>query len=191
MYPKRNGKLEVLRLYLGGYAKQFYLREISRLAKLPLKITQNAANALEKSRILKSSIKGKNKYFSLNLDNIQTKLYLLQSEIYNTLLFLEKYPQFKTFLKEVPNITIIAFGSFARFAAEKDSDLDLLIISKTQVKLPFHLVPYKIHEVHLSEKSFVKAVKKQETLIKEIEENHVILNNHSFYANIMWELYGK
>ena len=191
MYPKRNNEFEVLRLYLGDYTKQFYLREISRLAKLPLKNTQNVVNALEKSRILKSSLKGKNKYFSLNLGNIQTKLYLLQSKIYKTLLFLENYPQLKTFLKEVSKVTIIAFGSFAKFTAEKDSDLDLLIIPEAEEKLPFHLVPYKIHEIRMSEKSFIKAVENQETLIKEIEENHVILNNHSFYISTMWERYGK
>ena len=114
MYLKRNNELEVLGLYLGNYTKQLYLREISRLAKLPLKNTQNVANVLEKSRIFKSSLKGKNKYFSLNLDNIQTKLYLLQSEIYKTLSFLENNPQFKTFLKEVSKVTIVAFGSFAK-----------------------------------------------------------------------------
>ena len=27
--------------------------------------------------------------------------------------------------------------------------------------------------------------------IKEIEENHIILNNHSFYTNVMWGYYGK
>lgn len=191
MYLKRNNELGILGLYLGNYARQLYLREISRLAGIPLKNTQNAAHGLEKSAILKSSRKGKNKYFSLNLDNIQTRLYLLQSEIYKTLLFLEKYPRLKTFLKDVPKVTIVAFGSFARFAAGKDSDLDLLIVSGADEKLPFHLAPYKIHEIRMPEKSFIRAVEKQETLIKEIEENHVILNNHSLYVNMMWEQYGK
>ena len=191
MYLKRHNELKVLGLYLGDYAKQIYLREISRLARLPLKNTQNVLNALEKSRILKSARSGKNKYFSLNLDNVQTKLYLLQSEIDKTLLFLEAYPQFKTFLKEVSKVAIIAFGSFAKFAAGKESDLDLLILSEAEEKLPLHLVPCKIHDVRMSEASFIKAVKKKETLMKEIEENHVILNNHSFYIDIMWGQYGS
>ena len=191
MYLKRNSELEVLMLYLDDYTKQLYLREISRLAKLPLKNTQNVANTLEKRKILISSYKGKNKYFSLNLDNIQTKLCLLQSEIYKTLLFLEKYPQFKTFLKQVSKVVIVTFGSFAKFTAGENSDLDLLIISEAGEKLPFHLVPWKIHDIRMSEKSFIKAVENQEALIKEREKDHVILNNHSFYSEIMWEQYGK
>ena len=192
MYQKRNKELDVISLYSGNYKAEFYLRQISKLAKLPLKTCQNVLIALEKKRILKSKVDGKNKYFSLNLDNIHTKSILLQAEIYKTDIFLERYPQFKTFLKELKtNIPIIIFGSFAKLTADKDSDLDLLIISEKEQKLPFHLLPYKVHEVNLSESSFVMAVKEQETLIREIEEKHIILNNHSFYINIMWEQYGK
>jgi predicted nucleotidyltransferase len=182
----------VIALYTGNYKARFYLRQISKLAKLPLKTCQNTVAELEKDKILKSKTEGKNKYFNLNLDNIQTKSYLLQSEIHKTDIFIETYLQIKLFLKSIStNISIIVFGSFAKLKADKNSDLDLLIISQKEPKLPFHLLPYKIHQVTLSEDSFVKALKEQETLIKEIEEHHIILNNHSFYVNTMWEQYGK
>ena len=192
MYQKRNKELEVIALYTGNYKARFYLRQISKLAKLPLKTCQNTVAELEKDKILKSKTEGKNKYFNLNLDNIQTKSYLLQSEIHKTDIFIETYLQIKLFLKSIStNISIIVFGSFAKLKADKNSDLDLLIISQKEPKLPFHLLPYKIHQVTLSEDSFVKALKEQETLITEIEEHHIILNNHSFYVNTMWEQYGK
>jgi len=192
MYQKRNKELEIIALYGDNYKSEFYLRQISKLAKLPLKTAQNVLFNLEKNKVLKSKIDGKNKYFSLNLDNIQTKSYLLQSEIYKTDLFLENYPQFKTFLKSLnTNVPIIVFGSFAKFKADKESDLDLFVISEKGQKLPFHLIPYKVHQVNLSEDSFVKALIEKEALLKEIEENHIILNNHSFYINAMWDYYGK
>ncbi len=191
MYQNRNKEFDVISLYSGDYKSKFYLRQISKLAKLPLKTCQNVLIILEKKRILKSKVEGKNKYFSLNLGNIQTKSILLQSEIYKTELFSEKYPQFKIFLKELnTNTLIIIFGSFAESTTDKDSDLDLMITSEKE-ELPFHLLPYKIHKVNLSEVSFIKALKEQRTLIKEIEEKHIILNNHSFYINIMWQQYGK
>ena len=192
MYPNRNNKLEILKLYTKDYKSQFYLREISRLSLLPVKNVQNLLHSLEKSRILKSRISGKNKYFHLNLNNISTKFLLLQAEIYKTLLFLESYPVFKTFLKMVStHAPIIVFGSFAKFAAEKESDLDLLAIQEDDEKLPLYLLPYQIHEIRLSEKSFNKALEKQESLIKEIEANHILLNNQSFYVETMWGMYGK
>ncbi len=192
MYQKRNKELEIISLYRGNYKARFYLRQISKLSKLALKTCQNVLNMLENNKILKAKIEGKNKYFSLNLDNIKSKSYLLQAEIYKTDAFLERYQQFKTFMKSFnTNVLLIIFGSFAKLKADKNSDLDLLVIKKKKTKLSFYLLPYKIHQINLSETSFIKAVKKQETLIKEIEENHIILNNHSFYVNIMWDYYGK
>ena len=193
MYPNRNNDLEVISLYRANYREsRFYLRQISRLAKLPLKTCQTALMNLEKAKILKSKIEGKNKYFALNLDNIKAKSNLLQAEIYRTDIFLEAYPQIKIFLKSInANIPVIVFGSFARLKADRNSDLDLLIVSGKRQKLPYHLLPYKIHKVNILESSFIKAIQQQETLIKEIEENHVSLNNHSFDVNAMWEHYGK
>jgi len=192
MYHNRNKELEVISLFRGDYKTRFYLREISKFSKLPLKTCQNALANLEKYKILKSKIEGKNKYFSLNLENIKTKSYLLQSEIYQTDIFSENYPQFNMFLKALKtNVPIIIFGGFSKFTADKTSDLDLLIISENKLKLPFHLLPFKPHEIRITKKTFLKALKEQEVLIKEIEENHIILNNHSFYINIMWENYGK
>ena len=192
MYQNRNNELEIISLFRGNYKTRFYLREISKLSKLPLKTCQNVLSILEKAKILKSKIEGKNKYFSLNLENIKTKSYLLQSEIYQTDLFIEKYSQFKMFLKSLQTTApIIVFGSFAKLTAHKTSDLDLLIISKRELKLPFHLLPFKPHSVNLTEKTFIKSLKEQENLIEEIEENHIILNNHSFYIDIMWRQYGK
>ncbi len=192
MYQKRNNELEVIALYRGNYKSQFYLRQISRLAKLPLKTCQTVLSSLEKNRILRGKIDGKNKYFSLNLDNIHTKSYLLQAEIYKTDNFLEIYPEFKTFLKSFnTNIPILVFGSFAKLKAGKGSDLDIIVVSEKEQKLPFHLLPYEAHKINLTENSFAKALKEQETLIKEVEENHIILNNHSFYINLVWDYYGK
>ncbi len=193
MYHKRNNELEVMMLYLLGYDKQYYLREISKLTKIPLKTVQTILNILEKMSILKSKTIGKNKYFRLNLDNIQTKHYLLQAEIYKTCLFVDKYPIFNTFMKKINlNEAIILFGSFAKFSANKDSDLDMLVISNAgQVTLPMHLLPYKLHEINMSEVTFMKSIEKQDALLKEIEENHVILNGHSFYVNTMWGYYGR
>ena len=90
MYQKQNNELKILALYLGNYQRQIYLREISKLARIPLQTTQNLLKNLEKDKILKSEVAGKNKYFSLNLENIQAKLLLLQAEVYRTAIFLEK-----------------------------------------------------------------------------------------------------
>ena len=47
MYKKRYNKLNILELYVTDYKSKFYLREISKLAKIPLKTTQNLIAKLE------------------------------------------------------------------------------------------------------------------------------------------------
>ena len=168
MYRKRNKELDIISLYTSNYKSQFYLRQISKLAKLPLKTCQNVLLILEKEKLLKSKVEGKNKYFSLNLENIQTKSHILKAEIDKFDNFLKIYPQFKTFLKSIHNnIPIIIFGSFAKGKADKNSDLDLLIMSKDEQNLPFHLLPYKVHRISFSEGSFKKAL-----IEKERSEEH-------------------
>lgn len=190
MYQNRNSEMDVLSLYLGNYKKRLYLREISRLATLPLKTTQSTLSKLENEHILKGNYEGKNKYFVLNLENIRTKLYLLNAEIYRTNLFISKYTLFKPFLKELKtNATLIIFGSFAKFKADKNSDTDLMIISKEKIELPKHVLAFKLHEVNISELNFIESLRTGETITREIMDNHVILNNHSFYVNTIWNYY--
>lgn len=192
MYQKRNNIYELLSLFLKNYETRIYLRQISKLSKIPLKTTQNILAELEKSKILNSKTEGKNKYFSLNLENILTKLYLLQTEINRTKSFIETYPQFKLFIKSLNNNTpTILFGSLAKFKANKDSDVDLLIISEKEQKILEDFMPNKMHIINFSEKSFAKGIKKKNALLKEIEENHIILSNHSYYVDVMWKEYAK
>ena len=192
MYQKRNKEMAIISLYTGDYNARFYLREIAKLANLPLKTCQDVLVNLEKEKILKSKTEGKNKYFSLNLDNINVKSELVKAEIYKTELLLEKYSEFKTFLKAIDtNFIIILFGSFAKLKADKNSDVDLFIVTNKKEKLPYYLLPHKIHENALKEESFRKSLTEKEPLIKEIESNHIILNNHSSYVNIFWGHYGK
>lgn len=192
MYQKRNNKLEIIKLYTANYKNSFYLREISQLSKIPLKTTQDALKILEKENIIKGIIRGKNKYFTLNINNSQTKFLIIQAELYKTAQFLEKYQQLNSFAKSLDiNNPIIIFGSFAKSTADKNSDIDILIISDKEQKLSSHLMPQKMHEIIMNEKTFKESIEKQEALIKEIENAHIILNNHSFYVNSMWNYYGK
>ncbi len=189
MYQKTNKELLILGLFLGDYSKKLYLREISKFSKLPLRTVQRTLADLENARILKSEVRGKNKYLFLNLENIETKQMILQAETYKTLQFLDKYPAFKSFLKDIRGVSvpIIVFGSFAKFTADKVSDVDMLIISDKKIELPSHLLPNEIHEMYLSKDNFVRTSEKNEALIKKIKENHVILNNHSFFVDFMWD----
>ena len=191
---KKKQSFEILKLYTSGYKNVFYLREISKLLKLPLKTVQNTVQDLESERIMKSRIEGKNKYFALNLSNIKTKLYLILAEIYKTFKLLETYPLLNPFLKELTpfvDTPVLVFGSFADFTTTKESDLDLLVISDSQKNMPYHTLPFKVHEIKMNQKTFLESIERGETLISEIFRNHVILNSHDYFVNVWWEKYGR
>ena len=191
MCQKRN---KILSLFCSNLKSRYHLREISKLSKIPVKTTFRNLIELEKENIVKSKHEGRHKYFELNLDNIKTKFLLQETEIYRTLLFLEKYPIFKSFLKEIelPACSVIIFGSFAELAATKDSDLDVLIISEEkELELPFYLLPYKIHKIVLNRSELLKGLEKKEPLLMEILSNHIVLLNHSFFIDLVWWYYGK
>ncbi len=183
----------ILSLFCTNLKGRYHLTEISKLSKLPLKTTFRVLKELEEENLLHSKIEGRQKYFTLNLDNVKTKFLLLETEIYRTLIFLEKYPVFKSFLKEIliEDCTILVFGSFAEFTATNKSDLDLLIISERKLDLPFHLLPFKIHLISLTKNEFLKGLELKEPLLLEILSNHIVLYNHSFFLDVLWWYYGK
>jgi predicted nucleotidyltransferase len=189
MNLKRNKELDVLTLFTGDYTKRYYLREIAKIVNLPLKNVQTALIELENNAILKSKIEGKNKYFNLNLDNIETKYYITQAEIYKTLIFLDKNREFNIFLKELyADNCLVVFGSFAKGIQDKNSDLDILIIGED--KIDFEILVHKVHKINIKTQNILEAIDKED-IIKEIEKNHVILNNHSYYVDKFWRHYNE
>ncbi|RLE42948.1 hypothetical protein DRJ48_02305 [Candidatus Woesearchaeota archaeon] len=186
MYQK---EYKILALYLGDFKGRYYLREISKQTGLSLRTTQRTLKTLEKAGVIKSKQEGKNKYFFLNLGNIKTKFHLILTEIWKTINFIEEYKPFGSFLKEEVKPSIIVFGSFARFEAGDESDLDLLVVGKAE--LPFHLLPYKLHKIELTEKQFERALRLKEPLIKELLKNHIVLTNHSYFIELFWAYYEK
>lgn len=190
MYQKGN---RVLILFCSGYKRRFYLREISKLSKIPLRTASRIMDDMEKKNIVRHRFEGKHKYFELNLDNIETKFYLVGAEISKMFLFIKKYPVFKSFLKDmgVNGRMIVVFGSFSELRATKDSDLDVLMVSDEKVDIPKHLLPYKINVINLSWQEFLSALEKGEPLMKEISSKHTILQGHSSFIDAMWWYCGK
>lgn len=190
MYQKRN---IILSLFCSNLRKRYHLREISKLSSIPLKTTSRTLEELEKEGVIKSKRDGRHKYFELNLDNIKTKFFIQETEIYRTFIFLEKYPVFKSFLKEIKLIdcSIVVYGSFANLTASKNSDLDILVISDKKIELPNYILPYNIHKIVLSKKVFLTGLEKEEPLLREILSNHIILYNHSLFVDMMWWYHGK
>jgi len=148
---------------------------------------------LEQENVVRHHSEGKHKYFELNLDNVETRFFLVEAEISKTLSLLKKYPVFKPFIKDLVLIDgmVVVFGSFSNLTATKDSDVDVLIVSDDKTDLPKHLLPHKLNVISLNRKEFLSISNEGEPLMKEILANHTILHNHSSFVDAMWWYYGK
>ena len=71
-----------------------------------------------------------------NFDNETARMMYSLVEADKRFLFLEKYKKLKSYFLELGDIVktgfILVYGSYARFAGGKDSDLDILIVGKLE-----------------------------------------------------------
>ncbi|MBU0532537.1 nucleotidyltransferase domain-containing protein [Candidatus Micrarchaeota archaeon] len=196
-----NIKLEIIGLFRVNYLAQFHVREIAKLIEKNHVTILPHLNGLEKDKILVSKSVGKNKVFSLNLDNIITKNYLNLSETVKTIAFLEKNFLIKKITKEIFNLklsgAIILFGSYAKRTFKEYSDIDLFYLGKItekeiqNIKTIGKTYGKTINVKKSSLKNFESGLRKKDHLIIEVIKDHIILQNTERLINTLWRFYEE
>jgi len=116
------------------------LREIIRRTRLSPNYVSNHINLLTAKEVLREDKLEKNgrvylRRFFINFkSNLAKNIFMLVKEERKETFF-EKYPElrpvFNQIIKEIKNIDfILVYGSYSRLAAEKDSDIDIMIVGK-------------------------------------------------------------
>jgi predicted nucleotidyltransferase len=186
--------LKILGLYLDDYKKSLHLREISRETKTDVKAIQLQLKKLEKINVFSSVIRGRNKDYHLNLDNVTTKYYLVMAEIFVSIIYLKRNFLIKKIVEEIENkihYPLILFGSFAKGTYTKESDVDIFVISDKKINTSIiieatNMVGRKISLKSTSRQQFLGGLQNNDPLIKEIVSNHVILKGADEFSDIMW-----
>lgn len=173
--------------------KQIYGREISNKLSLPNKSIANHLNELENKFIIKSKIIGKQKYFNLNFENSTTKDWLSIIEIKKKINFLNKHIIINEFYNKIEkevNGIIIVFGSYAKGIEKENSDLDLLIIGKTDIKniekvAQIYNIEANIKQIYPDK--LENTIKEKDNLFLEILKNHIILKNCEEFTSMIFQ----
>ena len=191
--------LAAIEEFLGNYTGSFTGSDIARKKSLNQKSVSNALNKLESEGFLKSNTVGKNKEFSLNLDNMETvKNFIVAAEHIRTANFLKKQALIKEIILKIGpafNGIVIIFGSYAKGTQKKDSDLDIFIAGaydRDKVYKVSELYNLQINVKNYPASAFRRALKSKDILLTEIIKNHVIISGAEEFVNaVMRDYYGK
>lgn len=168
----------IMKEFLRGYKREIYGRDLIGKVKLSQKNIALTLIELEKDGILSSKLSGNRKYYSLNFLNSLIKDFIVLFEYYRKLEFLEKNKKLIDFSEKLQGEIVCIFGSYAKERVDKDSDLDVLIIGKSESSKIRNLgkqFGVKVQVFNLSLADFKKQIKNKSALILEILENHVLI----------------
>ena len=155
-----------------------HLRQIAKELNSNHMTVKRALDVLVKENVLDVSVHGKNNVFSIK-KTLEARNFVLMAEIYKLNLLISRHPSLKQdllLLKKLDAGIIAVFGSYAKGIENSRSDIDVYIDTLS--------LKVKKQAEKINPKFSVKigAYDKDSLLIKEIEQNHVIVKGvEKFY----------
>lgn len=196
-----SNKLKIINLYKSDYLAQYHIREIAKLIDKSHVTLLPHLKSLEEDKILISKTIGKNKAYSLNIDNILAKSYLEISETNESITFLEDIFLIKKITSEIFKLnlrgTVILFGSYAKRTFQENSDIDIFYLGDikqdqiTDIKKIGKTYGKTINIKKSTLDEFETGIREKEPLIIEIIKNHITLLNPEQFINILWRYYHE
>ena len=177
---------KVLREFLRGYDREIYGRELDGKIGLSQKNIALTLDEMEKQGILRSKTKGNTRFYSLNTNNSLLWRYLILAEVNKSIDFFNKHLKIKHIFENFSCSGIVfIFGSYAKGKEKKDSDLDILIVGKIdekelEKKAKAHGIDISVKKT--SKANFVKEIRKDSELMREVLENHVIIYGYEDFV---------
>src|SRR3989344_254466 len=101
-----DNKTRIISLYRANYVAQYHTREMAKLTKKSHVTLLPHLNALEKDKVLIAKMNGKNKVYTLNLDNNLAKNYIIISELFESILFQEQVFLIKKITIEISKLNL-------------------------------------------------------------------------------------
>jgi len=191
--------VKIIGLYRTNYLNRFHVREMAKLLKKSHAGLLPHLKKFEKNKILKNHYSGKNKNYTLNLNNRRGIEYLSMAEKIIGLRLIEREFFIKKIYDEAINLNfggcLIIFGSYASGNQTKDSDLDVFYLGdinerqKKKMKGLWELYKKDVHFLCMNAEEFRNALLKDVSVVNEIIKNHVIVYNHNVFINELWRYY--
>ena len=170
-----NISLEIILFLLKG---RMHLRGIAQELGIPHSTVHRRVNELVTLNVLDFRMEGKNKVIFIK-KNFQASNHVFNAERYKLIQLLQVYPKLNIILEEMLAKTdaklVILFGSYAKFIAKKDSDIDVYVETMDEG------IKFKMESVNSKIQVKIGEFDTSSYLIKEIIKNHVIVKGVERY----------
>ncbi len=170
--------------------KEYTIRELSLLINSDYKITHTAVKSLIAKKILEQRKAGNSSQIKLLL-NFSKEILEAESERTQELL---KNKNMKIIYEKLSSLHFqfisLIFGSYAKDKAEKNSDIDIMIISEKNnekdVSRTLSLLPLNIHLTYLDYEEFLNMARTKEfnVVSEAINHNFIIFGIEDYYRLI-------
>ena len=177
--------------FSNNYSAKLSASELARSSKIPQQTASRLLNKLVKFNLINYEKTGKNKLFYFDLEKQTTKIVLNLIEHQKALQFQLKIKEISVIINEILKYceSLIVFGSHASGNFSKESDLDIVILGKSnkeQIKKIKEKQVWEINEHYVSCSEFDKILKLRNPLSIEIMKNHVLFGDISRIVYIFW-----
>jgi len=196
-----NFSLAILSLYRTIYTTNLHARAMAKKLNVSHVTLLPHLRQLERNKILLSNKVGKNKEYLLNPSNSLTKRYLEITEEFATIDYLAKNFLMKRISDRLASLeltpSLVLFGSYAKDYSTEASDIDLFHLGRLQqnqqskIKECGKIYGKEINIKTSSAENFHNGLRTGDTLIREIVENHIILENPGAFVNQVWRYYAE
>jgi len=182
--------------------KRASIHQMMKRIDEPYTSTYRNVMKLAKLGVVEVRPEGKANYISVNLNNEMARHMLSIASLFKRQVLLAKHPLLKIIRKGfVFNAPLLVFGSYAKGAVRKKSDIDICVIGLgTQDKKDFKKHISQIEMIHQAEincmffkkREFTDMLKaKEHNVGKEILLNHIVLSNADLWYNLIAEVHDE
>ena len=188
MVKDTNEKIEILKILIEKKEEKLNIRKISKLRRINYKSAYNALKKLENENLVDLNKIGNTTLCSFNNNFNET---IFEAE-YSRRKDLFKNKNFVIIHKRLAEIKFpfiaLLFGSYAKKASDKHSDIGILTIGggEKEIKATISLLPDKIHLTAISYEEFIHMAKSREfTVVSEAIKNNIILIGIEEYYRLL------
>ena len=196
-----NCSFAILSLYRTNYMTTLHVRAMAKKLSVSHVTLLPHLRQLEKAKIILSRKVGKNKEYLLNPNNSMTKQYIEIAEKLVTINYLTMNFQMRKISDQLSNLdltgSLVLFGSYTKDYSTEESDIDLFHLGRleqdqqSEIKKRGKIYGKEINLKNSTIENFLNGLRTGDTLIKEIVENHIILQNPDPFVNLLWRHYNE